>query len=239
VTPRSFLAVLGAVVLLLTAGAIYSVARPGKAHGGATPAQVITVTGTGVVTTTPDRASFSFGVQSERDKASAAMNATAARIQQVIDSLRAKGIQPAEIQTQYVSISQHWDAGSVVGYVASNSVVAKIRDLARAGVIIDAAVDAGATSVNGPSFYRSDQQQLARTALKAAVADARAKAQAIAAASNLALGRVLAVIEAGAQPSGGTTGGTTGTTSITSAPTPVLPGEQAITATVSVTFAAP
>jgi uncharacterized protein YggE len=240
VTPKGFFAVLGAVVLLLAAGGIYSVVRPPKAHGGATPSQVITVTGTGVVTTTPDRANFSFGVQTERDKAAAAMAATAARLQKVIDTLKGKGVQPSEIQTQYISISQHWEVGSVVGYIASNSVVARIRDLSRAGILIDAAVDAGANSVNGPSFYRADSQELAKTALRAAVADARAKARAIAAASGVSLGRVLAVIESGAvQPSSGTTGGTTGTTSITSVPTPVLPGEQAVSSTISVTFAAP
>jgi uncharacterized protein YggE len=241
-TGRLFASVTAGVVLLLALLGAYSAVHPDKARGGPSPTQAITVTGTGLVTTTPDRADFSFGVQTERASADAATAATAARMQRVINALRASGIANRDIQTQQVSISPRYDNTGIVGYSASNVVSAKIRDIDTAGAVIDAATGAGATSVYGPAFFRSDQQTLIRTALRAAVADARAKAQAIAAGSGATVGRVLSVVEHGAIPpaSGGTTGTTTtGSTGVaTVPPTPVNPGEQSIQDTITATFAA-
>src|SRR5712691_7442129 len=186
-TGKRFTAILGAVALLLAAGGIYATVHPDKAHGGPQPAQVITVAGTGVVTTTPDRADFSFGVSTDRLTATGALAATAQQMQRVINALKASGIEARDIQTQQVSIATRYDAGTIVGYTASNSVIAKVRDIDKAGAVIDAAVEAGATNVWGPSFFRSDHQQLTRSALRAAVSDARAKAQAVAAASGVSV----------------------------------------------------
>lgn len=243
-TGKQFLTVLGAVVLVLVAGGIYTVVHPDKAHGGPQPSQAITVAGTGTVTTTPDRADFSFGTHTQRKTAKAAAAATAVKMQKIIDALKKAGLEKRDIQTQQVSIyAQYTSGGTLEGYIASNSVVAKIRNIDRAGVVIDAAVAAGSTNVWGPSLFRSDQQTLARSALKAAVSDARAKAQAIAAASGTSVGRVVSVIEHGAiapaAPAAATTGSTTGGVPAPSVPTPVQPGEQSVEATVSVTFAAP
>ena len=58
------------------------------------------------------------------------------------------------------------------GFAASN-VVSATADLDRVGALIDAAVEAGANQVNGPSLGVADQGKLYRQALKAAVADAR------------------------------------------------------------------
>jgi uncharacterized protein YggE len=58
----------------------------------------------------------------------------------------------------------------------------------------------GANLVGGPSLTQSDQQALSRTALKAAIADARARAQVIAAAAHVKLGRVRTVAESGNNP---------------------------------------
>jgi uncharacterized protein len=133
-------------------------------------------------------------------------------------------------------------SSTLTGYIASNSVIAKVRNIERAGTVIDAAVNAGSTNVWGPSWFRSDRQRLERNALRAAVSDARAKAQAIAASSGTSVGRVLSVIEHGAiaytPPTGGTTSATTGATGQVTVP-PIQPGEQSVQATVSVTFAAP
>jgi uncharacterized protein YggE len=243
-TGTRFVAVLGTVALILAAGGIYAVVHPDKARGGAQPSQAITVAGTGIVKTTPDRADFSFGAQSQRDTAEAATAATAARMRRIIDALRGSGIALRDIQTQQLSISPQYDSNTLVGYSAFNSVSVAVRNIDKAGTVIDTAVAAGATYVAGPSLFRSDRQELARSALRAAVADARAKAQAVATASGTSVGRVVSVIENGAiAPTTiyGGTGGTTGTTgtSPASLPTPVQPGEQSVEATVSVTFAAP
>jgi uncharacterized protein len=241
-TPKRFVLALAAVVLTLAAGGVYAVLQADPASGGQTPPQRITVTGTGVVSTTPDRADFSFGVQTRRTTAAAAMARNAAKMQQVIDAVRAAGVAAKDLQTQQVSISPEYSDSSLLGYIASSSVTAKIRDLGHAGSVIDAAVAAGAVTVYGPALFRVDRQDLARAALRAAIADARSKAQALAAASDATLGRVLAVVEQGATPAASGTTGTTGTTGTSGTtggvPTPFVPGEQSIEATASVTFTA-
>ena len=242
-TGKHFALVLGAVVLTLAAGGIYTVVHPDKAHGGAPPSQAITVAGTGVVITTPDRADFSFGVQTQRATAKGATAATAARMQRIINALKAFGIDARDIQTQQVSVYAQYANSVLDGYTASNSVTVKVRDIDKAGAVIDLAVDAGATNVYGPSMFRTDRQLQARNAIRAAVSDARAKAQAVAAASGATVGRVVAVIENGAIPAP-----VSGTTTqpapprraarARTVPTPVQPGEQSIEVTVSATFVA-
>ncbi len=62
---------------------------------------------------------------------------------------------------------------------------------------IDAAVEAGANQVNGPSLAVADQAKLYRQALEKAVADARGSAQVLAAAAGRSLGRVTSIVESG------------------------------------------
>jgi len=100
-TGRLFASVTAGVVLLLALLGAYSAVRPDKARGGPSPTQAITVTGTGLVTTTPDRADFSFGVQTQRASADAATAATAARMQRVINSLRASGIASRDSRSRF------------------------------------------------------------------------------------------------------------------------------------------
>lgn len=243
-TGKQFASVLGIVLLLLVLGGIYSVVRPNEAHGGGSAPSSITVLGSGSVQTSPDRARFSFGVTTERKTAAAASSATALRIRRVANALLKEGVDSKDIQTEGIWISPHYDAGSFDGYDASNAVVANIRNLDSAGSVIDAATAAGATMVYGPALFRSDRQSLARAALRAAVADARAKAEGIAASTGQSVGRVVSVVEGGAVPPSGagattTTGGTTtGTTTTGSIPMPIYPGQQSVDATVSVTFTA-
>jgi uncharacterized protein len=193
-------------VSALAAGLVVlaAAAEPDSAHGLAAQlrAEGISVSGTGVVTAVPDRAEVSFGVQSQARTASAALAASNADIEKVIAALRAAGIAAADIQTQQVSISPRYteNGEEIVGYTATNTVSARLRNLARAGVVIDAAVTAGANQVYGPSLSRSDADQLYRDALRDAVADARAKAQVIAEAAGVSLGKVVGVEEAGATP---------------------------------------
>jgi uncharacterized protein len=224
----------------LALAALAGVGRPDSAHSlGPVQAQSradMTVNGSGTVMTVPDRAELAFGVISQGASARAALAANAAEMRRVIDALRNAGVAADDIQTQSVSLSPRYsnDGERIVAYTAQNTVGAKLRDLDRAGTVIDAAVAAGANNVFGPSLIRSDRTELYRAALRAAVADARSKAQALAAASNVTLGRVLNVVEGGAAPppqpvaEGARAGG---------APTPIEPGTQLIEANVTVTFA--
>lgn len=222
--------------LLLAAAAFAGVGHPEPAQSQSSPEEqrnTITVNGSGVVTTVPDRASFWFGVQTGGRTAAQALAANEAEMRRVIAALRSAGVAQADIQTQHVSLSPRMsnEGTEVIGYTASNSVSAQIRDLDRAGAVIDAAVAAGANQVSGPSLFRADQTQLYRQALRAAYADARAKAQTLADVMDVTLGRVVNASEGGGSvplPAAGRDAGGS---------VQIEPGTQDVQAGITVTFA--
>jgi uncharacterized protein YggE len=215
--------------------AVAGIGRPAPASGAATQTQpsIVTTTGHGSVTAVPDQAVVTAGVNTRAATAAAALSDNAQAMQKVIGALKAAG--GTDVQTQEVSLyPQTDDQGNVTGYAAQNSVSAKAK-VADSGGLVDAAVGAGANTVDGPSLAVSDQDALYRDALKQAVADARAKAQALADAGGFAVGPVFTVSEQGSapQPVFEAAAGAKATAS----PTPVEPGTQDITADVTVSFA--
>ena len=223
------LAVIAVALVAFLAGA----AGAGGATTAAATQHSIVVTGNGAVATVPDRAQLSFGVVSDAKTASAALRANAADATNVIAAIKAQGIAAADIRTEQVSLSPRYtqNGEGITGYTATNSVGVTLRNLDKTGGVIDAAVDAGANQVSGPNLVRSDQSALYRTALRAAIADAKAKAQTIASASGLHLRRITDVSE-----SGGPTP-IADTAKVGVAPsTPIEPGTQFVQATVTVTF---
>ena len=219
--------------LLVASALLAAVALPGSASSAAADAGGITVQGTASVASIPDRAELSFGVESQAQTAKSALAANAAEMRRVIAAVKAAG--GADVKTQYVSLSPRLNSqNEVQGYVATNAVSTTIKELAKAGAVIDAAVDAGANQVYGPSLSRGDQSGLYRQALKAAVANARASAQALAEASNLSLGRITAIVEGGGAPQ---PLAVAADKAMEAGSTPIEPGTQQVAAVVSVTFA--
>ena len=205
---------------------------PGSAASAAAESVGITVVGTASVVSVPDRAELSFGVESQGKTAKAALAANAAEMRKVLAAVRAAG--GTDVKTQSVSLSPRYnETNEVQAFVAVNSVAATIKDLSKAGALIDAAVGAGANQVYGPSLSRGDQAELYRQALGTAVANARASAQVLAMAANLSLGRVSAIVEGGGAPQPLPYAADKATNL---ASTPIEPGTQQTTASVSVTF---
>ena len=81
------------------------------------------------------------------------------------------------------------------GFVARNSIEARVDDLARLGDVLDAVVNSGATSIHGLRFDVKQREQLRASALQSAVKDALAKAQAISQAAGRAMGAVIRIEE--------------------------------------------
>jgi uncharacterized protein YggE len=220
--------------LLLAASAIAGVAQPHLGRAAAdTPAKTITVTGNGKVTVVPDRAGFSFSVETRADTAKAALAKNAELAAAIVAALKSAGVAAADLQTQQVSLSPQTtqDGTRITGYAASNSVSVQTT-IAKAGSIVDAAVGAGANGVSGPSLSRSDQDAQYREALKQAVADAKDKAQALAAAASLTLGGVRTLVEG----SGVTPLPFAAQKADVAAGVVIEPGTQDIGATVTVTY---
>jgi uncharacterized protein YggE len=225
------LVALGAAVVALA-----GVGRPETAGGASKPTGGITVTGVGTVTSVPNEAEFSLGLQTKGATAREALAANSQKMARVLAALKSAGVDKRDIQTQDISVSPSYaDEGHIDGYTAGNSVSVKIHDLSSAGKVLDAASNAGANEVYGPSLSRSDQDALEAKALRDAVGDARKKAEALADAAGVELGAVTAVTE-------GSSGGpepyfAQASLAAADRAAPIEPGTQDVQATVTVTFA--
>jgi uncharacterized protein len=192
-------------------------------------ADTIVVTGVGSVEAVPDDASFSFGIETHGATAKAALAQNGDQVRELLAALRDAGAR--ELQTQYVSIWPISENGAISGYSASNSISATIG-VDRAGELVDAATAAGANNVSGPDLSQSDTDRVYRKALAAAVADARARAEALAKATGRTLAGISHIAEGGEPAVPYYERGSL----VADSATPVVPGKQKTSATVSVTF---
>ena len=218
-------------LLVLAAAALAGTGRPEAAGGADEGTQAgITVTGLGTVKSTPDEAEISLGVETEAATAKDALAENSARMARLLAALRGAGVKKEDIRTQEVSLYPRYEED---GFTARNSVLVKIRDLDRAGAILELAARSGANQTFGPSMSVSNREALESKALTAAVRNARTKAEALAEAAGVGLGRVTAIVE-------GSSGGPepyalearTADKSV-----PIEPGTEKIQATVTITFA--
>ena len=191
----------------------------------------ITVSGVASVDAVPNEAQMSFGAETRRDTAQAAVAANADAMRRILNALRQAG--GRELATQWVSVYPYTDdSGQVNGYSASNSVSA-VSDVGDAPELIDAAAAAGANQISGPGLSSSNAEQLYRQALAKAVDAARLNAESLAKAAGRSLGSITTIVEGGAispEPMYRTAA------QAADSSTPIVPGEQKTSATVSVTF---
>jgi uncharacterized protein YggE len=225
-----------AALVVLAIAALSGIGRPEAAESASEDARGgITVTGVGRVNTVPDEAEFSLGITTEGRTAGGALAANSERMRKLIEALKAAGVAERDIQTRDVSVGSDYDqTGRSDDFVASNTVSILIRDLDRAGGVLDAAAQAGANNIYGPSLTRSNREGLEARALEDAVANARKRAVALANAAGIELGAVTAISEAGAAMPGPME--LRAMDAAASSP-PIEQGTQEIQATVTVTFA--
>mgnify|MGYP003287858752 CR=1 FL=1 len=197
----------------------------------------ITVVGSGTARTVPDVADWSFGVQSDAETASAALNAAAGATRQIVKALRDAGISKEDLRTEQVSLYPRTtdDGRAVIGYTASSTVHATVKELGKAGSVVDAAVAAGANQIYGPTLRVSDSRAQYRAAADAAFDDAKAHAEALAAKAGVTLGGPVAIVESGGSPPVLTEGERLMADAAQGVP--IEPGTQEIGATLTVTFA--
>lgn len=166
----------------------------------------ITVSGEGKVSAVPDIASLSFGMQTGRQPtAQVAMEKLSASMNAVIEAVKKAGIEEKDIRTEYLSLSPAYDwteKGQVPrGFEANQSLLVKVRDLAKIGPVLSAATAAGANQVGGVSFTIDDPEELMREAREEAIVKAKEKAQALAKDLGVTLGKLRGFNEGGSVPS--------------------------------------
>jgi len=205
--------------------------------------RTITVSGDSSAVVPNDLARFVFGVQTARPTAQAALLAASTTMRRVISRVGAAGVARADTETSTVSVSRvsrpvrPGSGQRVVEYQAFESVRVTVRDVRSAGRVVDAAVAAGASGVNGPSFSPSNVRDAYKRTLVAAFRDARDKAERLAAEAGVRLGAPVSVREGTvAEPVPAAGVPDTVNRQARRRTTPVRPGTTQVTADVVVVF---
>jgi hypothetical protein len=152
----------------------------------------------------PDEASMTVGTQAKAATATAAVAANKVKTEKLLASIRAAGIRERDIQTQGIQLQPdyRWDNEpngrghqTLIGYIASNSVQIKTRNIDKLTALLDALTTAGADSVYGPNFGISDPAPLRKEARIRAMARGKDEATEYARNNGFASVRLLSVEE--------------------------------------------
>jgi uncharacterized protein YggE len=202
----------------------------------------IVVTGEGSVSVAPDYAQISAGVVTRAKTAGEAADANAKLMATVISALADAGIARNDIQTAQFSVqpvyAQPLPGGEqkLTGFTVSNRLNVKLRDIGKAGAILDRLLAAGANDLGNIEYLHSNLSQVLDQAREAAVADARRKAELYAKAAGLNLGVVAFITEdtGSAPPVFGKV--MRAAVSMAAAPTQILSGEDTLRVQIVVGF---
>jgi hypothetical protein len=242
----------GVLLLIALATGLTLRARGAQSAAAQTVSTVqptINVSGEGRVSARPDMATINLGVQARGRSVAEALDLANQSLDQVRGSLRANGIDDRDIQTSSISISPQYGSRPssdgpppIVGYQASQQLQVRVRDISKAGKVIDDAAAAGGDQfvMNGLRFTVADPTALQSQAREQAYAKARAKAEELARLGGLTLGAPIAMNE-GAQPPPPVLGGRGGDVAVPAAApavTSVSTGELEVVVTLQVNFAA-
>lgn len=206
----------------------------------ATPPQIV-ATGTGEASISPDRATVFVGVQTRANTVGPAAAENARRQRAILDTLKALGLGSDQLSTLNYSVIPEMQYSPnqpprVTGYVVRNTVRASLRRIDEVGKVIDAALAKGANEISSLQFSSSKADSVRRVAMAEAVTSARADAEAIARAAGGSLGQLLeATTSAFPRPIQEIALGKA--QMAVAAPTPIEPGEQTISVTVSARWA--
>lgn len=161
--------------------------------------RTITVTGTDSVLVEPDTAEVAIGVVGEGADADTARRKAVETVEDVRAALEDAGVAADDIVTNGLYLNPHYDYSSssetIAGYEMRVELRVKGLALGQAGEAISIATAAGASSVDGVSYYRSDYDAQYEKALAAALEMAREKAEAICLSTGGSLGSAVSISE--------------------------------------------
>jgi hypothetical protein len=205
--------------------------------------RTLTVTGQGteLIPTTLSRVQL--GVEVQGDTAEKVQQEAARRSSAVVDLIRSRNV--TKLQTTGINLSPRYDYSNngeqkIIGYTATNSISFQVTT-DRAGTIMDDAVKAGATRIDGVSFI-ADEGAIAtaqRQAIREATQEAQAQADAALSALGLSRKEVVSIQVNGASPPPPIlyqSDALEARAASAPSPTPVIGGEQEVQASVTLQF---
>ena len=226
---------------------LMSACQPGISsvpQAAAQPApRTMSVSGSGEAFLAPDIAYINIGVHTEAATAAEAVAENTTQTEGLIEALIDFGIASEDIRTTNFSIWPMDQFDPVTGrptgektYAVDNTVYVTVRELDGLGDLLDAAVTAGANTVNSIQFDVADKDEALQQARAEAVEDAREQAQAIAQAAGLSLGEIQSISFIDPQPYPIFDGRGGGGGAAAEAAVPIQPGQLTFTVTVHVTY---
>ena len=142
------------------------------------------VSGTAFTKVKPDRVVISIGVETTNKTAKASLDANSESMNKIISALRNSGVKENETSTSSFTISPNYnytESGTILnitGFTVTNSVQIDSSSLVNVSTWIDAAVASGANSINSIDFRISNKklEDTKNMLIKDAIANAREKA---------------------------------------------------------------
>lgn len=190
------------VLVVLIAGLFLAAlpAAPTNAQGTPETRRVITVTGVGNVSITPDVGYLRLGVDVANPDLAAALTEVRTKMDAVLAAIKAEGVTDADIRTDQYSVFREdrfapGDNAPQPTYRVMNIVRVSVRDITKIGDVLNRAVEAGANAIQNVEFGVADVRPTETQARKLALTDAEARAKELAASIGATLGQVLSVQE--------------------------------------------
>lgn len=168
---------------------------------GPPPPPTVVVRGSGEVRAVPDMATIALGAEQLAKTPKEAQAGVAKAMTAVQQRLTSAGVPKDAIRTTSYDVQAQFDYANgrqtLRGYVARHTIEVRVDDIATVGELLDVAIAAGGTSVQGVRFDLKKREALEREALTRAVADARARADALAAGAGSTIAGIVRIEEAG------------------------------------------
>jgi hypothetical protein len=190
-----------AVVAGLLLGACSTFGLTPGSYGG-TLVDTISVSGVGEAFGSPDIATVQLGVNVTNADIGDAVAESNAMMEAITAALVEMGVSAGDIQSTNFSVwpEDRYDpqTGQPTGervYHVDSTVIAKIREIERAGEAIEVALDAGANNVYGLNFSIDDTAALESEARALAIDDAHERAAQLAEQFGVGLGEVVTISE--------------------------------------------
>ncbi|SRR5579883_497614 len=200
--------------------------------------RTLTVTGRGTEMVATTITQVRLGVEAQGKTANDVQQEVARRSNAVVNLLKSRQVDKLETTGISLSPTYQYDNGkqTLTGYTASNIVSFRIPTQ-KAGTLLDDAVQAGASRIDGVSFVATDEAIAAtqKAALREATQDAQSQADAVFSALNLTKGQIVSIQVNGAStpPPRPVLRGEFLDAKAAAAPTPVIGGEQEVQASVT------
>ena len=159
----------------------------------------LTVTGTATIGVSPDCADLTITITREAKQPGDAITRVQDRQDAVVTALQKLGLANGDITLSHVSVDPVYEyinnRAELRGYESTVTITATTRRFEQVASLMEAAAEAGATSMRS-QFRRSDLESMKQEVRAKAIAAAQAKAKETATALGVPLGRVVAVVEA-------------------------------------------